>query len=70
MKEKFEIILREIFYSLSILLVVLVLFELLWPKLVLVYININYLLIFWLIIGIFTVVMGKSSKDKGLGLQN
>jgi len=56
MKRIINIITIELFYILSASLVIFTVFELFWPRLVLAYININLILIFWLIIGIFIVV--------------
>ena len=39
----------EIFYTLTIALVILTILELIWPSIVLAHININLILIFWLI---------------------
>ena len=56
LSEKLNIILREMFYVTSGALIIFSVLELIHPKIVLVYVNINYLLIFWLIIGIFILL--------------
>jgi hypothetical protein len=50
------IIFKELFYSLTGSLAIFTILEIIHPGLVLAYINLNWLLIFWLIIGIFIVV--------------
>ncbi len=52
MKDNFNIILKELFYALTGALVIFSVLEIAWPGVVLAFININYVLIFWLIIGI------------------
>ncbi len=52
----FNILKYEIFYVLTFALFVFVSFELAWPRLVLAYININLILIIWLITGILILV--------------
>ncbi len=42
----------ELFYALSAFLVISIILELIHPFLVLAYINISYVLIFWLVVGI------------------
>ncbi len=43
---------KELFYTLSGALVIFVIMEIFWPGIVLAHININWVLIFWLIVGI------------------
>ena len=42
------IIYQEIFYFLSSALIIAVILEIIWPRMVLAYFNLNYLLILWL----------------------
>ncbi len=49
-------VLKEFFYVLTGTLAIFSLLELAWPGVVLAYININWVLIFWLIIGIFLLL--------------
>jgi len=49
------LILKELFYVLTASLVVFSILELLWPNMVLGYININWVLLTWLINGILLV---------------
>ena len=51
------IVLREIFYVLTLGLVVFLFLEIAKPGVVLAYININLVLIFWLIIGIVILLI-------------
>ncbi len=46
---------KELFYSLTGALINFVLMEIFWPGLVLAYINLNWVLIFWLIFGIVVI---------------
>jgi hypothetical protein len=43
---------RELFYILSGAVLIFVCMEIFWPGIVLAYLNLNYVLIFWLVIGI------------------
>lgn len=40
-------ILREVFYFLSAIILLLVLAEIIWPNSVLSYLNINYVIVLW-----------------------
>lgn len=60
--EKILLILRELFYVIFFSVFVFSVLELAHPKIVLAYININYLLIFWLIVGILVLVLSKESN--------
>ncbi len=51
-----RIIAYELFYSLTISWIVFSLLEIWWPSLVSSFININGILLFWFILGIFIVV--------------
>jgi hypothetical protein len=46
------IIRREIFYFFSVLLLVFIILEIIWPNIILAYFNLNWLLIPWLIFGL------------------
>lgn len=50
-------ILKEIFYVLTGALVAFVLLETVWTGVVLAYININWVLIFWLFFGIMILII-------------
>lgn len=64
MKLKFNIILKEFFYVLTGALVIFSVLEIFWPGVVLSYININWVLIFWLIIGILILIINDKNNDK------
>ena len=51
--------LNEAFYVLGVAYLTFVLLEIFFPGMILAYIDINFILIFWLIIGIFIVVNNK-----------
>lgn len=50
--EKIIPVFRELFYVLTGALAVFSLVETVWPGTVLAYINLNWILIFWLVVGI------------------
>lgn len=54
-REKIKPILREIFVVLSAGLLLFALMETVWPQIVTAYVNVNMILIFWLIIGIIYI---------------
>ena len=55
-------ILKEIFYVLTGALVVFTILEIAWPRLVLAHININWILMGWLFIGIVILVVRPGNK--------
>jgi uncharacterized membrane protein len=55
-------ILNELFYVLTGALLVFVFLEIIRPGIVLAYINLNIVLLFWLVVGIIAVVKGQSYK--------
>jgi hypothetical protein len=56
MKQAVNTALRELFFVLSIAIIIFVILELIWPGIVLSYINTSWVLIFWLMLGIFVVI--------------
>jgi len=52
----FEIIIKEFFYVLSGSLLVFIILELIWPRIVLAYLNISLVLILWLLTAIFILL--------------
>jgi hypothetical protein len=52
----FYIIFKELFYTLTGALAVFVILEIVRPGIVLAYININWVLIFWLLVGILILI--------------
>lgn len=59
-----KIFLQELFYCLTGSLIIFSIFELIHPGLVLAYINLNWVLIFWLIIGIVIVVWNPAKQGE------
>jgi hypothetical protein len=51
-----KIIAREIFYFFSVLFLVLAFLEIISPNIVLVYFNLNYLLLFSVFAGVYTLI--------------
>jgi hypothetical protein len=62
-----QIFLKEIFYTLTGALIILSALELIHPGVVLAYININWVLIFWLINVILITVTEKRQDKKYSG---
>ncbi len=60
-------ILKEFFYTLTGALVIFVLLEFAWSGIVLAYINMNWVLIIWLIVGIVILVLNRKKKINGQG---
>jgi len=61
---KKHIFLEELFYILTFALIVFSLLEFFWPRLVLAYINLNYVLLVWFICGILLLTIKKIIKSK------
>ena len=61
---KFKIILPELFYAVSAAIVIFSCLELAWPGIVLAYFNLNWLLIFWLIVGIIMMIIRSDNYSK------
>ena len=60
MKNLFTIF-QELFYVLSGALIIFCALEIIWPKIVLAYFNLNWLLIFWLVTGIVLLLLNKKN---------
>jgi len=60
----FKIIIREIFYASVFLLLLLTMMEIIKKDIILAYFNLNLLLIFCLLIGIFIVLLGDEKEEK------
>ncbi len=56
MNEKLKILLEEIFYALTVSLAVFAVLELAFSRMVLAYINLNFLLLVWFVFGIILLV--------------
>jgi len=54
---------KELFYVLAGAMVIFVIMEIVWPNIVLAYLNLNWLLIFWLIVGIFILLIYQEKTD-------
>jgi hypothetical protein len=54
--EKARIIRREIFYFLSCLLLIFIIMEIIFPRIILAYFNLNYLFILVFFSGLFVLV--------------
>lgn len=54
-RQVLTIIIRELFYALTIAVVILAILELFSPGIVLAYFNLNWVLLAWLIAGIITI---------------
>jgi hypothetical protein len=50
---------QELFYVLLAAIIIFGVLELLWPRLVLAYININWLLIGWVVSGILEIIVNR-----------
>jgi len=61
MQEKVKIIFDELFYTLSLTILLFFGLEYIISNSVIAYINMNLLLIFWMIIAIFIVVLNKNN---------
>ncbi|MEK7558024.1 MAG: hypothetical protein AAB530_02335 [Patescibacteria group bacterium] len=57
---KINFVLKEFFYVLTGFLIIFSFLEFAWPGVVLAYINLNLILIFWLIIGMLILLFNKN----------
>ncbi len=64
MKNNINLIFKELFYILSGALAVFSILEIIFPNLVLAYVNINWVLILWFIIGIIILIINNKNNDK------
>jgi len=62
--QQLKIVILEFFYCLSFLLLFFYIMELVWPKIILSYLNLSQVLIFWLIIGIIIVLSDVGNAPK------
>lgn len=56
MAKNLEIISREIFYFFSSLLVVFIVLEIIFPNIILSYLNINYIFVMVFVSGLFSLI--------------
>jgi hypothetical protein len=61
---KLLLILKEMFYALSGAIAIFFLMEFIKPGIVIAHLNLNLLLILWLIIGIFLITLSEINKNK------
>lgn len=54
--DKKGLIIRELFYFFTILSVIFIVLEIIWPNIILAYFNLNYLIILWLIAGLLMLI--------------
>jgi len=62
-KINLNLITKELFYTLTGALIVFCFLEIIWPGIVLAYININWLLIFWLITGMVILIINQEKTN-------
>jgi len=53
-------IFKELFYALTGALVIFVILEIIWPNVVLAYLNLNWVLLVWLFTGIIVLLTDKN----------
>ena len=59
--KKFYLVTKEFFYLEIAALMIFSFLEIIWPKIVLAYFNLNWLLIFWLVTGIVLLLLNKKN---------
>jgi len=59
-----NLIFKELFYVLTGALVIFVVLELVWPNIVLAYLNLNWVLLSWLFTGIIILIVDKKEITK------
>jgi dTDP-4-dehydrorhamnose 3,5-epimerase len=60
--------LSEVFYTATAALVIFSLMEIIWPGIVLAYLNLNHVLLFWLIISIITLIIKDEKMSEISGI--
>ena len=66
MKSKFEttrLVLQELFYVLFGALFIFSIMELIWPKIIIAYFNLNWILIVWLFVGIVLLILSQKLNN-------
>lgn len=56
MAKNLAIINREIFYFFTALIVLSIGLEIIWPNIILAYLNLNYIIALWLISGLISLI--------------
>jgi len=59
MAKDFQLIEREIFYFFSLALLVFICLEIIWPNIILAYLNLNYLFLIWLASALVLLIKNK-----------
>ena len=67
MKQTIYLITKELFYVLTGAVIIFVIMELIWQGIVLAYININFVLILWLIAGIVILILNELRQTANKG---
>jgi hypothetical protein len=63
MKNSVNKIVKESFYALTSFLAVLTLLELVFPRMVLSYVNLNFVLLLWLIFAIISITLRQGKEE-------
>ncbi len=63
---KLVITIKELFYILTFSLIIFSGLEIIWPRLVLAYINLNLVLALWLVNGIILLVINKKKESDNI----
>jgi len=53
----YKTIIRELFYVLTGALIIFSLMEIIWPKIIIAHINLNWILILWFFVGIVLLIL-------------
>lgn len=56
MAKDLAIISREIFYFFTVLIIVIIGLEILWPNIFLAYFNLNYVIVLWVVSGLINLI--------------
>ncbi|NLZ74615.1 hypothetical protein GX917_01810 [Candidatus Falkowbacteria bacterium] len=56
MAKNLAIISREVFYFFTALIVLSIGLEIIWPNIILAYVNLNYIIVLWLISGLISLI--------------
>lgn len=62
MAKNLAIISREIFYFFTALVVLAVFLEIIWPNIILAYLNLNYIIVLWLVSGFISLINNRIKK--------
>jgi hypothetical protein len=59
-----NLIFKEVFYALTGALIIFIALEVVWPNIVLAYLNLNWVLLAWLFTGIIILIIDKKEITK------